>query len=147
VDLEHYHLLVSADGTLHRGEHPITDNISTADDDYAAHTRGCNTGAIGLAWCGMLDAEQSPLTFGPYPITQLAWNSGLIAAAELCRRYGIETSRRHLLMHCEVEPYLGVIQRGKWDVSVLQHDRGRWETVSPGEEMRRRVAMLLSEKP
>src|SRR5262245_9659283 len=46
LDKEHYHIIVEADGRLVRGDHDISDNLTTADDDYAAHTRGCNTGSI-----------------------------------------------------------------------------------------------------
>lgn len=146
-DAEAYHLLIDRVGLPHRGDHAITDNLSTADDDYAAHTRGLNTGAIGLALCGMAGANEKPFAPGRYPLTAPQWNNALLAAADLCERYGITPSRQSLLMHCEVEPFLGVEQRGKWDVSVLCFDRGRWSDWSPGEEMRARVKLLLEAAP
>jgi hypothetical protein len=47
---EHYHFIIEGDGTVIKGDHDISDNVSTADDDYAAHTRACNTGSIGVSW-------------------------------------------------------------------------------------------------
>lgn len=147
LDREHYHLIINRKGKLFRGEHAITDNLKTSDGDYAAHTRGCNTGAIGVSLCGMAGACQSPFRPGPYPITRQQWNAAIIACADLCRRYRIPPDRQHLLMHCEVERFLGIAQRGKWDVSVLCHDRGPWGERTPGEELRARVAQLLEENP
>ena len=54
VDKEHYHMIVNGDGTVVNGDHKIEDNLSTADGVYAAHTKGANTGAIGVAMAGML---------------------------------------------------------------------------------------------
>ena len=49
IDKQHYHILVEGDGGLVRGDHTIDDNVNTKDDDYAAHTRGANTRAIGVS--------------------------------------------------------------------------------------------------
>ena len=148
LDREHYHLLLDRKGTkLWRGEHTIADNDSTADDDYAAHTRGMNTGSIGIALCGMAGAVQHPFRPGPYPITKAQWNAALIAIADLCRRYGIAPTPQTCLMHCEVEAFLKRPQAGKWDVSVRTWQAGEWAHVTPGEEMRARVARLLKETP
>ncbi|MFM7792042.1 MAG: hypothetical protein ACKO90_29360, partial [Microcystis panniformis] len=37
-DKSHYHILIEDDGKLVRGTHSIKDNVSTADNVYAAHT-------------------------------------------------------------------------------------------------------------
>jgi N-acetylmuramoyl-L-alanine amidase len=143
VDREHYHVLISSDGKPHRGDRSIRDNMDCTDDVYAAHTAGCNTGSIGLACCGMAGAVRRPFKPGPYPITKTAWQACLFAAADLCRAYDIPADKKHLLMHCEVEAYLSCKQSGKWDIECLPFDRGDWSSVSPGEELRRRVAALL----
>jgi N-acetyl-anhydromuramyl-L-alanine amidase AmpD len=149
-DKDAYHLLIDRVGHVHRGEHSITDNLITSDGDYAAHTRGLNTGSIGLALCGMAGAtpatDRHDFAPGKYPLTASQWNAAIIAAADLCRRYDIEPDQEHLLMHCEVERFLGVKQAQKWDVSVLPFERGKWGSVTPGEEMRARVKILLSEE-
>lgn len=145
-DRASYHLLCDCVGKIHRGDHPITDNLNTADDDYAAHTRGLNTGSIGLALCGMAGASQSPFAPGKYPLRKAQWNNALIAAADLCRRYRITPDERGLLMHCEVERVYGIPQRGKWDLERLPFDRGAYDTLTPAEELRERVAVLLGGK-
>ncbi len=50
-----------------RGDHTIADNVNTADDDYAAHTRSCNAG-VSLA-C-MAGAVESPFHAGKFPMTE-----------------------------------------------------------------------------
>ncbi len=145
LDLGHYHFLVDRRGKVCRGEHTVTDNDVTSDDDYAAHTRGANTGAIGVALCGMAGAVQRPFKPGPYPITRKQWNAALIACADLCRRYGLTPDERSLLMHSEVEECLGIPQRGKWDVDVRTWPSPGWEHMTPGQELRARVALLLKE--
>lgn len=143
LDHEHYHFLVSRRGRISRGEHEVTDNIATYDDDYAAHTRKANTGSIGVALCGMRGAKQNPFTPGPYPLTAGQWNNAILVCADLCEFYGIVPNPWYLLMHCEVEPFLGIAQNGKWDISVLPFDRGKWTNTAPGAELRSRVAQIL----
>jgi hypothetical protein len=143
-DLEYYHFVIDRTGKPHRGDHSIADNVSTADDDYAAHTRGLNTGSIGLALCGMAGANQHPFAPGKFPLTVAQWNNALLAAADLCRRYKIPPDEQHLLMHCEVERFLGKEQRAKWDVSVRTWvGPAEFAHLTPGEEMRLRVRRLL----
>ncbi len=145
VDKEAYHFLVDRVGHIHRGDYATTDNVNTRDGDYAAHTRGLNTGSIGLAICAMAGANEQPFAPGPYPIKVAQWNAAIIACADLCRRYRIEPDRDGLIMHCEVEAVYGVPQN-KWDVSVLVgFDRGKWARMTPGEELRARVKILLGE--
>lgn len=143
IDAEHYHLLLAGDGSPHRGEHSIADNVSCADDDYAAHTRGCNTGSIGVSVCAMRGAVEHPLKMGSCPVTAAQWNNLILAAADLCQVYQIPPDRQHLLMHCEVERFLGRPQKGKWDISVLFHPRGEWARLTPGDELRARVKRLI----
>ena len=61
LDKEHYHFIVDGNGNVVAGDHTPEDNELTTDDDYAAHTRNCNTGAIGVAVAGMAGAVESPL--------------------------------------------------------------------------------------
>jgi hypothetical protein len=143
LDRQHYHLLIDAEGKLHRGLHSIAANVDCADGRYAAHTRGANTGAIGIALCAMGGAIRLPFRPGKWPITRVQWNSLLLACADLCDFYALEPTPTRLLMHCEAGKFLGARQLGKWDVSVLCHDRGEWKGITPGEEMRLRVARLL----
>lgn len=144
VDKEHYHFLIAGNGSPHRGDHSVLANLSTADNDYAAHTRGLNTRSIGIAVCAMFNARQRPLEFGPYPVTGEQWNDLIIACADLCKVYEIKPGPQTLLMHCEVQSFLGIEQAGKWDISVLPFPLLHGYRT-PGEELRGRVAKLLGE--
>lgn len=141
-DRDSYHVLVDRVGHLHRGEPAITDNLNTAEGDYAAHVRGLNSGSIGLALCGMAGAHERPFAPGRFPLTKVQWNRALIAAAALCRRYGIAPNERGLLMHCEVQRVYG-IPSTKWDISLRTWGPTAYDHMSPGEELRERVALLL----
>lgn len=145
-DKEHYHIVIDRVGKLHRGDHSILDNVNCADDDYAAHTYQANTGSIGLALCGMAGANQKPFAPGKYPINATQWNQALLAAADLCRAYELQPIRHELMMHHEAWQVIGTRNLGKWDISVRTWTPPeRWAKMSPAEELRSRVAMLLAE--
>lgn len=118
-DREHYHIIVDQENNLMLGEHGIADNVNTADGDYAAHTRDCNTGSIGISMCGMLDAEERPFKPGPFPIRKAQWEVTARAVAELVQFYGIPLTHKTVLQHGEVQKNLGIRQNGKWDCMVL----------------------------
>ena len=119
LDKEHYHFLVEADGKVVRGRRSIADNVSTADGVYAAHTKGANTGAIGIAVCAMAGARQSPFLAGPSPMLESQWLRLADVAAELCRAYSLPVTPQTVLGHGEVQVLLGIAQEGKWDPMVL----------------------------
>jgi hypothetical protein len=142
-DRECYHILVEGDGRLVRGDHSIDDNVSTGDDDYAAHTLGCNTQSIGISVCCMANAEESPFKTGPCPMTREQWEVLAQVAAQLAKRYGIPVTRTTILGHGEVQDLLNKAQKHKWDPLVLP-----WEPGTPkrtvGDRFRARVAELLA---
>lgn len=119
VDLEHYHFLIAQNKRnevrVVRGDHTVADNVSTGDDDYAAHTRGLNTGSIGVALCGMVGCGERPRSPGKDPYTQEQYRVMVQAVAQLCDRYKIPVTRETVLAHGEVQEVLGVRQLGKWD--------------------------------
>ena len=119
LDKEHYHFLVEADGKVVRGRRSIADNVSTADGVYAAHTKGANTGSIGIAVCAMAGASQSPFQAGSSPMLEPQWRRLADVAAELCRTYSIQVTPQTVLGHGEVQVLLGIAQEGKWDPMVL----------------------------
>ncbi|MGR8935912.1 MAG: N-acetylmuramoyl-L-alanine amidase [Gammaproteobacteria bacterium] len=119
LDKKHYHILIEGDGTLVRGTHTITDNESTADGNYAAHTLGTNTGSIGISVCCMSGATEHPFDPGSFPMTERQWRKMAQVAAELCRVYSIEIKPTTVLGHGEVEGTLNIKQKGKWDPMVL----------------------------
>jgi len=118
-DKTHYHRLVEYDGTIVAGTEAIEDNIVTSDGDYAAHTLGLNTGSIGVSMCGMRGAVENPFDAGPSPVTEKQFRAFCIMVADLARQYAIPITPETVLTHAEVEPNLGVKQRGKWDFTRL----------------------------
>lgn len=122
IDREHYHIIIDQSNNLARGDHSISDNVNTGDDDYAAHTLGCNTGAIGISLCGMVNAVERPFRSGPAPIKQAQWETAARVVAELLKFYKIPLTEKTVLQHGEVQKTLGIAQRGKWDCMVLPWD-------------------------
>lgn len=116
VDREHYHFIVAGNGAVVKGDHRVDDNLSTADGVYAAHTKGCNGGAIGVAMAGMLGAE-GPTKLGKYPLTKIQWDACMALVKKLCKEYKIPITPSTVLSHAEVQATLGIKQNGKIDIS------------------------------
>jgi hypothetical protein len=113
TDLEHYHILIEGDGTVRGGDHSIADNVSTRDGDYAAHTRGANTGAIGVACCCMVGCKEKPFKPGAQPLKETQWKVMVQVVAELCQFYKIPVTPETVLGHGEVQGTLGIKQLGE----------------------------------
>jgi hypothetical protein len=148
TDLEHYHILIEGDGRLVRGEHAISDNLSTADGNYAAHTRSCNARSIGVSLCGMWQAIEQPFYQGSRPVTFIQWSQMAEATADLCRFYEIPVDHVHVLFHGEVQRVLHIPQRGKWDPFAFHLFPG-FTAQQIGDQFRRQVkaALLRHEEP
>lgn len=119
TDLAHYHFVVEGDGNILAGNHTILDNENTSDGDYAAHCLGFNTRTIGISLCGMMGSKESPFQPGPEPIKANQFEMAARLAAKMCLQYGLTPTRTTVLSHAEVQPNLGIRQRGKWDVTRL----------------------------
>lgn len=119
TDREHYHFIWTGEGHAVRGEHEVTDNEDTADKDYAAHTKGTNTGSIGVSLACMAGAVENPFNPGIYPMTKVQWDHMCMGIAQLCAFYKIPVSPTTVLSHAEVEKNLGIDQNGKWDYTRL----------------------------
>jgi hypothetical protein len=123
VDLRHYHFVIEGDGTVVTGNQPVGANLRIENPSdgstYAAHTRGLNTGSIGIALAGMRGAKERPFSAGPSPITHAQIDALGKLAARLAVQHRIPVTRETILTHAEVEPTLGVKQRGKWDITWL----------------------------
>lgn len=142
-DREHYHRLIEYDGTLVIGKEAIEDNIVTSDGDYAAHTLSLNTGSIGVAICGMRGAKEHPFDAGPSPINEEQFDSFCQMIAGLCLEYGIPVTPQTVLTHAEVQPTLGVMQGGKWDIARLPWKSNIRGALAVGNYMRNRIRMML----
>lgn len=116
VDLEHYHYIVNGDGSVVKGDHKVEDNLSTSDGIYAAHTKGCNGGAIGVAMAGMMGAE-GPGKLGKFPLTKVQWDACMALVKKLLKQYKIAVTPTTVLSHAEVQNNLGIKQNGKIDIS------------------------------
>lgn len=147
TELEHYHVIIgraTPNGAVKafRGDHTPADNNSTADDDYAAHTRDLNSNSFGLSVACMAGAKEG----GPYgkaPLTKVLWERMALAAAEVCVAYGLDVAQRTVLFHSEVQAVYHKPQAGKWDINVLM-----WEPhLSPSEvhnQFRGKVAWYIA---
>ena len=140
-DRDHYHEIVTRDGSRVLGKYRPEANISTSDGDgYAAHTLNLNTGSIGLAMDAMRGAVERPFSPGPEPITELQLTAFVAMVAEYCRRYGIAVTRETVLTHAEVQPTLKVTQRGKWDITWLPGMTAPGAPVAVGDVLRQMIA-------
>jgi len=142
-DREHYHILIEGDGSLVRGTHTIADNISTGDNDYAAHTKNSNTESIGVSLCCMADAQENPFSSGKYPMTKTQWDVLTSVCAQLCEFYDIDPTPKELLSHGEVQANLGIAQDGKWDYTRLSFDPSVVGAKACGDKLRKETADKL----
>jgi len=138
IDKQHYHEIVQGDGSRVRGNLLPEANESTAGGHYAAHTRACNTGSIGLAMAGMMGAEERPFKMGA-GLTKPQVDAFCQMVAEYALTYSIPITRRTVLTHAEVQPTLGIWQRGKWDITWLPGMKAPDDPVEVGDALRERI--------
>jgi N-acetyl-anhydromuramyl-L-alanine amidase AmpD len=143
LDREHYHFIVQQDGAVVKGKWAPEDNISTGDGKYAAHTLNCNTGAIGVSLCGMAGAIERPFAAGSAPLRQSQVAVMCSLVAKLCRQYGIPVTRQTVLSHAEVQPTLGIQQRGKWDIAWLPGMDKPGDPVAVGDRLRHDISQAM----
>lgn len=148
LDLQHYHFVIDGQGRTHRGVHPVSANAgSLKPGKYAAHTLNANTGSIGVALAAMAGAVERPFSAGKYPITPAQVEALAALCADLCRQYDIPVSPRTVLSHAEVQPTLGIVQRGKWDIAWLPGMTAPADPVAVGDQIRTRIVAKLAPKP
>jgi hypothetical protein len=143
-DVPHYHILIEGNGGLVRGKYSIKDNVSTNDGYYAAHTKNCNTGSIGVSLCCMAGATENPFNSGAYPMKAVQWDILVHAVADLCIRYNIPVSRETVLSHAEVQETLGIAQSGKWDYTRLSFEPTVQGAKACGDKLRSEVTELVT---
>lgn len=142
-DRTHYHFITEWDGEIVKGKQEPEDNIVTSDGDYAAHVLNLNRGSIGVAMAGMRGAVESPFDAGPSAITEKQFEHHCMLLAELHRKYAIPVTRETCLTHAEVQPTLGVVQRGKWDLTRLPFKLDLRGALPVGDYMRERVKSYM----
>lgn len=121
TDKEHYHYLVTGDGSLITGKYEPEDNLNCNDGKYAAHTGGGNTGSIGIAMCGM--ANYSPvkgLTSTKYPLKKVQCERFFKLIAELCKKYNLPINKDTVMTHYEFgQSHPNTTSYGKIDINFL----------------------------
>lgn len=148
LDRQHYHYIIDGAGAVHRGDHPVSSNAGPlVAGRYAAHTLNANTGSIGIALAAMVGAVERPFNAGRYPITPAQVDALARLCADLCRDYTIPVTRKTVLTHAEVQPTLGIAQRGKWDISWLPGMSAPGNPVTVGDTIRARVTAAAFAAP
>jgi hypothetical protein len=143
LSLTHYHRVIDGAGRVHPGRFPISANLRPRPGAYAAHTRNCNTGSIGVALAAMAGAVDRPFNAGKFPITPAQVSELVRLCAALAREYRIPVTRATLLSHAEVQPTLKIPQRGKWDICWLPGMDRPGDPVEVGDRIRGLVAAAL----
>ena len=138
-DRKHYHELVDGEGNRVLGIHKPEANLNPKAGHYAAHTRACNTGSIGLALDAMRGAKERPFKAGPDAITDIQLKVFIKMVAEYAITYNIPVTRKTILSHAEVQPTLGIWQRGKWDIAWLPGMDRPANPVAVGDRLRAMV--------
>lgn len=146
-EAEHYHYYIDGGNVVRLGDYTPEDNLDTSDERYAAHVASMNTGSIGVAICAMNGAVEKPFVTGPYPIRQGQLDTMISLTADLCNKYNIAVGRTTTLSHAEVEPTLGVVQNGKWDITWLPGMVATGDPVAVGDKIRSAVALILAPPP
>ena len=140
LDKQHYHKIIDGQGGVHDGVHPISANAGPLKSGaYAAHTLNCNTGSIGVALAAMAGAQERPFKAGKYPITPAQESTLTRLLVDLCDEYRIPITRETVLTHAEVQPTLGIKQKGKWDIAWLLGMTQPGDPVTVGDLIRNRV--------
>lgn len=139
LDRRHYHFIVEGSGAVVAGNLAPEANLSTADGAYAAHTRGANTGAIGVSMAAMAGARDAPFDWGRAPLTDAQVTAFCRLVAQLAAKYRIQIGPKTVLTHAEVFPALGIRQAGKWDIRVLPGDDRLRPAIEVGEVLRARI--------
>lgn len=142
IDYAHYHILVDGDSKVIKGSRSVKDNENTAGK-YAMHTKGLNSGSIGISVCCMASADQATKKYGVAPMKESQWNMLAEVAAVLCKEYDINVTPQTVLGHGEVQDILGIKQNGKWDPLAFPWDK-TIGSKKAGAMFRDRVSMELA---
>lgn len=136
LDKEHYHFIVGGDGVVVKGFPSIAANSGGTKSGYAAHTLNCNSDSIGVSVACMAGAVETPFNSGKSPMTEKQFLVLIKVLKELSDFYGIPVTRQTILSHAEVQPTLGIKQRGKWDISRLSFDPSKVGALVVGDYIR-----------
>ena len=144
IDKQHYHFIIDGAGKVHPGRFPVEANERPQKGKYAAHTLNCNTGSIGIAVAAMGGAQERPFDAGRYPITPAQIDALVALCRTLAGQYRIPVTPQTILSHAEVQPTLGIKQKGKWDIAWLPGMEKPGDPVAVGNKLRAMIAGMAS---
>lgn len=120
TDIEHYHFIIDGEGALLNGKFKPSDNENCKDGKYAQHCGGGNTGAIGVAMCGMYVPNNIPIKNTKYPLTKIQCERCFKLIAELSKQYNIPITPQNVMTHYEFGlKHPETSSRGKIDIIWL----------------------------
>lgn len=142
IERKHYHFLVDSKGDVHTGKFKPEDNINCFDGKCAEHTGGGNTGAIGLALCGMLGFDEVAKKTR-YPLKEAQFEAACYKAASLCKLYGIPVTPMTVFTHYEFgQAHPKTTSRDKIDIVYLPFKPDLPKDLI-GREIRKKVKWYL----
>lgn len=120
IDIQHYHYIFEADGTIVIGHFKPEDNVPPLREGfYARHCGGGNSYNIGLALCG------GPAGYKHGEITRLAFERACHKAAELCLELGFTPNESTIQTHYGFgKRNPNTSSAGKPDISSLPWAKG-----------------------
>lgn len=150
LDRSHYHFLVDGAANVIRGSKSITANVPPlVAGRYAAHTAQHNSRQIAVSACAMGGPKgtvsESPYKPGKYPLRREQFEVMAELGAILGTRYGIEPvpAKKGMVTHAEVQPRLGIKQKGKWDITRLPWDLSVVGHKAVGDLLRAKIKALM----
>lgn len=120
LDCQHYHIMIDDKGNCHYGYHKIEDNVNCKDGNYAQHCALGNTGAIGIALCGMAGFSSSTLV-SHSNITRVQLEACCKKIAELCIEYKIPINEASVYTHMEYDSSEAGAKEGKIDIIYIPY--------------------------
>ena len=134
LDRSHYHRLIDGDGNVIAAHAPT---------EKLAHTLNANGGAIAVSICAMAGAIERPFSAGAAPVKALQLAVMARVAAELCRDFDIPVSRYSVLTHAEIQPTLGITQKGKWDIAWIPGMVAPGNPIEVGDKLRGMISRVV----
>lgn len=120
TDKEHYHFLIDRNGKVINGKYKVEDNENCSDGKYASHCGGGNTGAIGVAMCGMYVPKGVNIKDTKFSLTKIQCEACFKLIAELCKKYNIKITPQTVQTHYEFGlTHPKTISAGKIDIIFL----------------------------
>ncbi len=150
IEADSYNFICDRAGCTFPGDFPpeaqTPANVKKGSNFYAAHTLNANSNRIGYAADAMAGAQERPLVWGKYPLTEIQIKGMMKFSAELVKKYKLTVSRQTLLSHAEIQPTLGIKQNNKWDICCLPGDTKVRSAVEVGDILRDMVEKALKGK-